>query len=515
MSRSPLLAPLVASLLCALPAALPAQSLKQTPEQLTIDTRAPGTPFPHFWEQMFGSGRAVLSLRDDYRRDLATVKAATGFQYVRFHAVLDDDMGVYDEDPNGNAIYNWSYVDQSYDGLLALGVKPFVEISFMPKKLASDPNDVQFFWYRPNVTAPKNYAKWDALITAFTQHLVARYGVDEVAGWYFEVWNEPNIDFWHATPKQPTYFELYDHTARAVKAVNPRLRIGGPASAQAGWVDAMIAHAAATHVPLDFVSSHVYGDDVSHDVFGDDRPIPGHQMVAAGIAKVHEQILHSAMPHIPLIWSEFNASYANHQPITDSTYMGPWMADTIRQVAGDVQPEVEPEVEMMSYWTFSDVFEEQGPVKTPFYGGFGLLAERGIPKPSFLAFSLLHTLGETRLPVLSDDILTTRRVDGTLVLAAWNLAEPPGSTVAAKTVIITMPGLPGTATATVRRVDADHGDTLSAWKQMGSPAYPSLAQITELKRVGTLGASEPAAISGHKLILTIPSSGLAVVEVKP
>ena len=476
------------------------------PERITLDTAAQGTPFPHVWEQMFGSGRAVLALRDDYRRDLHTVREATGFSYIRFHGIFDDDMGVYDEDANGNAVYNWSYVDQVYDGLLAEGVRPFVEFGFMPKKLASNPNDVQFFWNRPNVTAPKSYPKWDALITAFMEHLVARYGIDEVAQWYFEVWNEPNIDFWHAAPKQPTYFELYDHTARAVKAVSPRLRIGGPATAQAGWVDAMIAHAVQTHVPLDFVSSHVYGDDVSHDVFGDNRPVPGHQMVAYGIAKVHEQILHSAMPHIPLIWSEFNASYANHQAITDSVYMGPWMADTIREIDGEVQ--------MMSYWSFSDVFDEQGPVKTPFYGGFGLLAERGIPKPSFLVFSLLHTLGDTRLPVKADDVLATRRADGILVLAAWNLAEPPGSTIAAKTIAITIPGLPETAAATVRRVDGAHGDTLTAWKQMGSPAYPSLDQIAALKKIGVLTSPEPMAITGGALTLQVPSSGLAVVEIR-
>ena len=268
----------------------------------------------------------------------------------------------------------------------------------------------------------------------------------------------------------------------------------------------MIAHAVQTYVPLDFVSSHVYGDDVSHDVFGDNRPVPGHQMVAYGIAKVHEQILHSAMPHIPLIWSEFNASYANHQAITDSVYMGPWIADTIREADGEVQ--------MMSYWSFSDVFDEQGPVKTPFYGGFGLLAERGIPKPSFLVFSLLHTLGDTRLPVKADDVLATRRADGTLVLAAWNLAEPPGSTIAAKTIAITIPGLPDAATATVRRVDGAHGDTLTAWKQMGSPAYPSLDQIAALKKIGVLTSSEPVAVTGGAFTLQVPSSGLAVVEIR-
>ena len=503
MPRFPALT-LAASLLCTFPAALSAQTA--APEQVTLDTKAPGTPFPHFWEQMFGSGRAVLALRDDYRKDMHTVKQATDFKYVRFHAILDNDIGVYDEDKNGNPVYNWSYVDQIYDGLLAEGVRPYVEISFMPKKLAAR-LDYHAFWYKQIVSPPKDYAKWDALITAFANHLIERYGIDEVAQWYFEVWNEPNIDFWTGRPAQQTYFALYDNTARAIKAANPRLRIGGPATAQAAWVADIIAHAAANHVPLDFVSTHVYGNDVSMDVFHDHRYVAPHQMVAAAVAKVHEQIVHSAMPKLPLIWSEFNATYENQQAITDSIYMGPWMADTIRQCDGLVQS--------MSYWTFSDVFEEQGVVKTPFYGGYGLIAERGIPKPALLVFSLLHTLGRTRLATTSKDLLVTRRVDGTLVFAAWNLAEPPGSSIPEKTITIALTGEPATATATVRRVDAAHGDTLDAWKQMGSPKYPSLAQIAALKKTGTLGEPEPVAISGGTLTLRIPSSGLAVVEVKP
>src|SRR5271154_495183 len=241
----------------------------QTPaETVTIDANAPVTPLPHFWEQMFGSGRAELTMRDSYLPDLREVKAITGFQYVRFHAIFHDELGIYDEDAHGNPVYDFSYIDQIYDGLLANGVKPFVEISFMPKKLALR-QDVHAFWYKEIVSPPKDYAKWDALITAFTQHLVERYGIDEVASWYFEVWNEPNIDFWTGRPAQQTYFELYDHTARALKAVNQRIRVGGPATAQAAWVDALIAHAAQSNVPLDFVSTHVYGNDSAKDVFGD------------------------------------------------------------------------------------------------------------------------------------------------------------------------------------------------------------------------------------------------------
>ncbi len=233
---------------------VPSSGLAQTAETIVVDGSAPAHAFSHFWEQMFGSGRAILSLRENYRQDLVAVKQITGFRYVRFHAIFHDEVGIYDEDKHGQPVLNFSYVDQIYDGLLANGLKPFVELSFMPNKLAVKPI-IQAFWYKPNVAPPKDWAKWDDLITQFTSHLVDRYGIDEVSQWYFEVWNEPNIDFWGGDPKQATYWELYDHTARAVKAVSPRLRIGGPATAQAAWADAFIQHCAANHVPVDFVST--------------------------------------------------------------------------------------------------------------------------------------------------------------------------------------------------------------------------------------------------------------------
>jgi xylan 1,4-beta-xylosidase len=482
----------------------PALSAQSSSETVSIDAKAPATPFPHFWEKMFGSGRAELTMRDSYRTDLREVKQITGFQYVRFHAILHDELGVYDEDANGHPIYNFSYVDQIYDGLLANGVKPFVEISFMPKKLASRPEDLHAFWYKQNVSPPKDYAKWDALMAAFAQHLVERYGIDEVATWYFEVWNEPNIDFWTGRPAQQTYFELYDHTARALKAVNPRIRVGGPATAQAAWVDALIAHATQNNVPLDFVSTHVYGNDSAKDVFGDDRPIPPHQMVCAAVKKVHDQIQASARPTIPLIWSEFNATYANESPITDTIYMGPWMADTIRQCDGMV--------DIMSYWTFSDVFEEQGPVKQPFYGGYGLIAAGGIPKPAFNAFELLHQLGDERIASSDPDVLLTRRKDGALVIALWNLVEPE-ATGPDKSFHLDLHGVVPKAAVSIARVDAQHGDTFDAYVRMGKPRYPTQAQIKELRQVASLGPPETAKLDHGSLTVTIPPKGLAIVTI--
>jgi len=473
------------------------------PNVIVVDANAPSHPFPHFWEQMFGSGRAVLSLRDAYRHDLREVKQITDLQYVRFHAIFHDEVGVYDEDSQGNPQYNFSYADQIYDGLLANGVKPFVELNFMPQKLAAK-NSLHSFWYKPNVSPPKDWTKWNDLITAFCKHLIDRYGSDEVAQWYFEVWNEPNLDFWAGEPRQSTYWELYDNTARTIKSVNPRLRVGGPASAQAAWVDAFIQHCADNKIPVDFVSTHVYGNDRAQDVFGTDEDIPREKMVCRAVSKVHTQIQGSSMPHLPLIWSEFNASYKNEPEVTDSIYMGPWLADTIRQCDGLVTS--------MSYWTFSDVFEEQGVVKTPFYGGFGLIAAGGIPKPAFNAFKLLHQLGDQRITLDSDSALLTRRSDGVLVLAVWNYV-PPDQAGSPKAFTLRFKNAkPGSAMVSL--LDNDHGDFHSAYEKMNSPRYPTETQIQELRRVATLPHPENRQLQDGELSLTLPAHGLALIELK-
>ena len=471
-------------------------------EVITVDAKAPSRPFPHFWEEMFGSGRAILSLRESYRRDLRDVKQITDFTYVRFHAIFHDEVGLYDEDSQQHPIYNFSYVDQIYDGLLANGVRPFVELSFMPRKLASA-DTLQSFWYKPNVAPPKDWTKWDDLIKAFVEHLVERYGIDEVATWYFEVWNEPNLDFWAGVPKQATYWQLYDHTAVAIKKVNARLRVGGPATAQAAWVDAFLKHCADARIPVDFVSSHVYGNDKSEDVFGTSESISRDKMVCRAVSKVHEQIKTSSLPTLPLIWSEFNASYRNEPDVTDSTYMGPWLADTIRQC--------DTLTEMMSYWTFSDVFEEQGVVKTPFYGGYGLIAAGNLPKPAFGAFQLLHKLGDQRIVLDSESALLTRRADGSFVLAVWDYA-PPEEAGSSRTVTVRFRNA-NPRHAVIWRLDNAHGDFHRLYKTMGEPPNPTVAQMQRLRGSAAL-TPERHELKDGELTIGLPAHGLAVVEVR-
>lgn len=476
----------------------------QSSEAIEIDPNAPSHSFPHFWEKMFGSERGIVTLRESYRTDLRETKRITGFEYVRFHAIFHDEIGLYDEDKAGKPVYNFSYVDQIYDGLLENHVRPFIELSFMPKKLSSDPNALHPFWYQQNVAPPKDWNKWAELIENFTRHLVARYGEDEVAQWYFEVWNEPNIDFWAGKPKEETYYELYDRAARTIKRVSSRLRVGGPATAQAAWVDRFLAHCKEKNVPVDFASTHVYGNDKSEDVFGTHESIPRTQMVCHAVKKVHDQIAASSFPHLPLIWSEYNASYMNEPSVTDTAFMGPWLADNIRQCDGLT--------EMMSYWTFSDVFEEQGVVKTPFYGGFGLLAERSIPKAAFNDFALLHLLGDTRLDVNPDSALVTRRKDGSLAIVVWNLflPEEAGS---AKTVKLHFKGLSSPYSARITIVDKEHGSPLPAWERMGRPDSPTLTQIETLRKAGAMPSARSQVLTSSSLKLTLEPHALALIEI--
>ena len=486
---------------------VPLLAVPLVPQELVaVDANAPTTPFPHFWEEMFGSGRAILSLRENYREDLRAVKKITDFKYVRFHAILHDEVGVYNEDEHGNPVYNFAYVDQIYDGLLHDGVRPVVEISFMPKKLAFNPDALHPFWYKPNVSPPKSMEKWDGLVTAFASHLVERFGIDEVSQWYFEVWNEPNIDFWGGIPRKRSYFELYDHTARDLKAVSPRLRVGGPATAAAQWVDAFLKHTTDNNVPVDFVSSHGYADDTVENMFGTNEAIPMDERVCRAIVKVRGQMKAAGKATMPLFWTEWNVPGMNQS--RDTTYVGTALANTVRQCDGLV--------DMMSFWTFSDVFEEGGPGPKPFIGQFGLRAEFGINKPSYYAFSLLHQLGVRRIANISPNAIITKSKDGSLVIAAWNLVDLDAESkkqASSHTIIFTIKGMASNASATIQRVDDEHGNALPVYAGMAEPRYPTPTQVEQLNRATALPAPEKKRLANGQLVIQLEPNALVLINI--
>jgi xylan 1,4-beta-xylosidase len=483
----------------------------QQSEEITIDARASTAPFPHFWEEMFGSGRAALVLRTAYQNDLTAVKAITDLKYLRFHAILHDELGVYNEDEHGNPVYNFTYVNQIYEGLIAQGVRPVVEISFMPKKLAFNPDALHPFWYKQNVSPPKSMERWDDLIRAFAQNLVEHFSIDEVAQWYFEVWNEPNIDFWGGIPRKESYFDLYAHTARALKSVSPRLRVGGPATAAAAWVPEFLDYAAENHVPVDFVSSHGYDDEPVERLLGKDQPLRDKDIIqedrtCAAVAKVRQQIDASPSPHLPLLWTEWNVPGKDR--LRDTPYVGPALAEAIRTCDGHV--------DMLSFWTFSDVFEEGGPAQRPFQGQFGLRATGGINKPSFYDFALLHQLGTERIANSSHNALVTRESDGSLAIALWNLAsvDEPVRSASTHHVTLRIAGVAPNAAVSLQQVDEEHGNVMKTYAALGSPRYPTRAQAQQMNAASALPAPEHLALHDGILRLDLKPNELVLLRVE-
>jgi xylan 1,4-beta-xylosidase len=473
-----------------------------------LDARRSVGSFPHYWESIVGSGRAVLALRSDYQADLTQVHRRTGIEAVRFHGIFNDDNDVCRLDQRGDVVYNFQYVDQIYDSLLEAGVRPFVELSFMPRTFASGTKTV--FWYKANVTPPKDMAAWAQLVTAFARHLFDRYGGAELSCWFFEVWNEPNLDFWAGTQEQ--YFELYQRTAMALKSVDKRLRVGGPSTAQAAWAPEFIEYCVRANAPVDFLSTHIYANDPQTRVFGHETTYSLDDVIPLALQKVRNQVASSGMPHLPIYITEWNSTYMNDSSITDAAFNAAFIVNTLDRCR-DL-------VDAMSYWCFSDVFEEQGVAKNIFYGGYGMIAMRRIPKPSLHAFTLLHRLGNERLAVSQGPVMGTLRPDGSVAILVWNVTPRDGRGSPEQgqrlRLRLMVQGLGHRNKLSVTRVDESHGSPLPAFRQMGSPQYPTMAQIEQLRQAAQLPSPETSLVAGGKLTeipIELLPSGVALLEI--
>ncbi|AIE83678.1 GH39 family glycosyl hydrolase [Fimbriimonas ginsengisoli] len=400
--------------LCLVAGALGAQSGNRT-RQIDIDVNAVQGPLGDVFRRCVGAGRANEGLRADWQRQLRQAKEACGFEYIRMHGLLTDDMGVYREE-RGKAVYNWQYIDELYDFLVDLKVRPFVELGFMPGGLASGNNTI--FWWRGNVTPPKDYGKWSDLVAALTHHWIERYGLDEVKKWYFEVWNEPNLrGFWAADQKE--YFHLYSVTANSIKGVNHDLRVGGPATAGAAWVPEFIRYCVDNKTPVDFITTHTYGVDVGYlDEFGGRGTVlsKNPESIIGDVKRVRKQIKESAIPSLPLHMTEWSSSYTPADPVHDSYVSAAYILEKLKGAIEDA--------DSMSYWTFTDIFEEAGPRMTPFHGGFGLVNYQDIKKPAFRAYEYLNKLGPTRLRCADPNSLTATDSRGGVQALFWNFTNP-------------------------------------------------------------------------------------------
>ncbi|KQW82274.1 beta-xylosidase [Brevundimonas sp. Root1279] len=475
---------MAAALLLATPGLATAQASPSESRVIALDLAGPTTPRDRMAELSVGSDYPGTLSREDSLAQLETVQDELGFRYIRFHDIFHDEMGVYRE-VDGRPVYDFSRIDRLYDRLLGMNIKPFIELGFTPDAMKT--SDQTIFYWKGNTSHPQP-EKWEGLIDAFVRHLIDRYGAEEVRTWYFEFWNEPNLaGFWEGAD-QAAYFEYYGRTVRTIKAIDPALRVGGPSTAGADWVPAFLAYADANDLPVDFITTHTYGVDggfLDEKGESDIKLSRSPDSIIGDVRRVREQIGASTRPDLPLFFTEWSSSYNPRDPVHDDYLGASYILTKLRQSEGLVQG--------MSYWTFSDLFEEPGPQTKPFEGGFGLMTPQGVRKPTWFAYKYLNSLGDRELSTGDDQSIAALDGDKLQVLAwRWELPEQPVSNrpffrqvreaPAAGPLEITLSGLPaGEHAVSVRRVGFRANDAYTAWLEMGSPGTLDAAQLAQLQ----------------------------------
>lgn len=477
-----------------------------------IPANGPTVPNSKHWQFCVGSGHAQLALRTDYLRQLQWIHDELGIRYVRFHGIFCDDMHTLTDlkemlpFPGAERFSerNFRACGIVYDNVLAAGMKPFVELGFMPRKLAADPDAKGFLYYKPNFSMPKDFSAWKEYLQAFIRFLLHRYGAEEVRSWYFEVWNEPDLGNSFFTGGTDGYLALYKASAEAIKAVDSMLKVGGPATSASRGVKPFRAYCEQNGIPLDFLSTHQYpGDPIAGveasggpeddtaqahtvELFTPDKlaaigalldAVPGKTFlsgmralladksettdIAPGVFKRNAAIVRKQAEGYPLIYSEWNANAIFSAYTNDTKKVAAYLVKTALEVA--------PYVDASSVWCFSDLFEEWHTFVEPFHGGFGLLNQDGIEKPGFWALKLLSLCGDERL------VLPDAAFDGEIGLAAFRsqtgmqlllfrqrMKSDPAAAKEATELAIELPAEP--KNVTVRRIDDEHGNPLAIWE---------------------------------------------------
>ena len=493
-----------------------AEPQADTAIRITANASAPGKPLVHFWSKVVGAGRANEGLRSTWQEELETATRYGGFKYVRFHGLFHDDMFVYREDEQGRPIYNFQYVDDLFDRMLQKGVRPFVELSFSPSEMATAKGTTM--WWQANGSPPKDYNKWAELVRASVEHWVARYGVDEVRQWYFEVWNEPNLDGFFKNGTQQQYFELYKITAQTIRKVDAKLRVGGPttsnfeldekvvkAAIESGkpydplaipwrpvWITDFLAYCKANNLPVDFISTHPYPQDFRID----DKNLPngGHfrrsvNSTRDDLRMLREMIDASEFPHAEIQLTEWSSSPSPLDHTHDSLAAGAFIVKTNLDSIGYV--------DSLSYWVFTDVFEENRLTDSVFHGCFGLINYQEIVKPAFHAYRMMNELGDELVERTDGAIVTRDKASGRVTALAYNyppeekIALPETKTLeeadaidgsgSARAMEVHLRGLVPGAAFSIETLDRKHGSAVAVWEAMGKPEPPNVEQTKALR----------------------------------
>jgi xylan 1,4-beta-xylosidase len=462
-----------------------ATAADQPARRIAIDLHAPTHARDHFADLSVGSDFPGTLIRDDSLAQLKTAKDELGFRYIRFHGIFHDVLGTY-KVVDGKPVYDWTKIDYLYDKLLGMGIKPFVELSFTPEAMKTSDNSI--FYWKGNTSHPVP-AQWAQLVEAFARHIEQKYGQDEVRSWFFEVWNEPNLDGFWEKADQKAYFDLYDLTAATLKRVDPQLRVGGPSTAGAAWVPEFLAHTRQSGAAVDFITTHTYGVNggfLDEEGKGDNKLSSAPDSIVGDVRKVRKEIEASYLPKLPLYFTEWSTSYSPRDLVHDSYMSAAYILSKLKATEGTAQG--------MSYWTYTDLFEEPGPPTAPFEGGFGLMNPQGVRKPAWFAYKYLHELGEQQVPTADTQSWVTRDAGGVQVLA-WDFQTPDMGdksdrpffgrvqpTTSSAPLTLSLKGMaPGTYKVRIYRTGFKANDAHTAYIEMGKPKTLTNEQLAQLQ----------------------------------
>jgi xylan 1,4-beta-xylosidase len=496
-------------------------SQQPAPRVIVADVSQPSGPVDRFFNLSVGSDFPGTLIRDDSQAQLKVAVDELGFRYIRFHAIFHDVLGTVRKE-NGKTIYDWRKIDQLYDDLLVRHIKPFVELGFTPEALATSQNSI-FYWH--GNTSHPDPDGWRDLVAAFIHHIEQRYGENEVRTWFFEVWNEPNLaGFWEGGD-QKAYFALYDLTSKTIKSIDPVLRVGGPSTAGAAWVPEFLSHVKQSGAAVDFVTTHTYGVDggfLDEEGKSDTKLSPSPDAISGDIHRVRREIAASAFPNLPLYFTEWSTSYTPRDPVHDSYISAAYILSKIKASQGQLQG--------MSYWTYSDLFEESGPPPTPFHGGFGLLNREGIRKPAFFAYKYLNALEGQSIP--SSDAQSMLAEDhGNVTAVIWDFEQPeqklsdrpfytrviPSHPAAPVAMKFTHLAPRAAYTLEIHRTGFRANDAYTAYLEMSRPKELTAAQIAQLNNLTRDLPEKDQLVGASKdgtLEVTLPMNSNDIVLVK-
>ncbi|QAY72303.1 xylan 1,4-beta-xylosidase [Agromyces protaetiae] len=465
------------------------------------------------WRECVGTGRLNLALRHDYVESLKRVQREIGFKHLRGHGLLSDDVGIhrpYEHGGERRVRHAFTYADQIFDSWLELGIRPFVELGFMPSGLAS--GDQTVFWWKGNVTPPADEREWVDLVTGVVRHLIDRYGIDEVRTWPIEVWNEPNLTHFWQGADQAAYHRLYEITSSAIKDVDASLQVGGPAISPGSdeWWGPFADFVERSGSPVDFVSRHAYTSGPSQHVpFGVYQTLARPETLLEQFDAPRRHLEGTALAGLPTHITEFNTSYRPDSPVHDTAYNATYLAPVLAS-GGDF-------ADSFSYWTFCDVFEEENIPTSIFHGGFGLLGHRQLAKPTYHLYTFMARLGAEIL-ARGADHLVTRHADGRLAILAWQPVDGTDAGAASHSLRLALPVAGPAASVHRLRVSETDGNAWNAWRDLGRPHHPTSRQLDLLHEASRPTVEQRAARAAGGILnldLTLSQHEVTIVEIDP